>query len=371
VPPRRVPINVYWIRDDLLMTLEKTNGSGKPPHVHTMPITFALQLVELVKRWHVPADELLSEVGLTEEALEDALARVPVATMSSLLERARLLTGEPGLGYYLGLQKRASVYGHLGFAALSAASLREALDLAVQFAPMFSTALKLHLNIEGRVTSLYLDEQVDLGPVRDIVLISMMLGLNEIGRALIGRELDESADFAIAEPDYHARFAHLVPNWRFGQGINRIVFATEALDSPIVMANRAALRLARAQCERALDELGFDTELVDRVRRLLASDAGGFHSLDHVAALVHMSPRTLKRRLAAQGVSFSTLVDRERCEKALLLLRSSRLSIEGVAERLDYATASTFVRAFHRWTGKTPAAYRRARRHGSLSNTPR
>jgi hypothetical protein len=124
VPPRRVPINVYWIRDDLLMTLEKTNGSGKPPHVHTMPITFALQLVELVKRWHVPADELLSEVGLTEEALEDALARVPVATMSSLLERARLLTGEPGLGYYLGLQKRASVYGHLGFAALSAASLR-------------------------------------------------------------------------------------------------------------------------------------------------------------------------------------------------------------------------------------------------------
>jgi AraC-like DNA-binding protein len=353
------------------MTLDKANGSGRSPHVHTMPITFALQIVELVKRWHVPAEELLSGTGLKEEALEDVLQRVPVATMCGLLGRARLLTGEPGLGYYLGLQKRASVYGHLGFAALSASSVREVLDLVVQFAPMFSTALKMHVKIEGPVASLYLEEQANFGAVRDIVLISMISGLREIGAALTGRELTDSADFAIPEPDCHARFAHLAPNWRFGQGINRMVFATSSLDWPIVMANRAALRLARAQCERALEELGFDTELIDRVRRLIASDEGGFHSLDHVAALVHLSPRTLKRRLAAQGVTFSTLVDRERCEKALLLLRSSRLSIEGVAERLDYATASTFVRAFHRWTGKTPAAYRRARRHGSVSGAPR
>jgi AraC-like DNA-binding protein len=335
--------------------------------LHTVPISLLAQLVELVKRWHVPADELLSQVGLSEKVLVDPLGRVPVATMCDLLERARVMTGEPGLGYYLGLQKRVSVYGYLGFAALSASSVREALALAVQFAPLFSTALTLDLSIEGRLASLRVEEHMDLGPARDIVLISLMFGLQTIGGALTGREQHSSTDLAIPRPDYYERFAHLAPNTRFGQPVNRMLIDAATLDSPIVTADRTALRLARTLCERALDELGFDSGLVDRVRRLLASDVGGFRSLEQVAARIHVSPRTLKRRLAAQGGSFSALVDRERRDKALVLLRSAQLSIEDVAERLDYSTASTFVRAFHRWTGTTPAAYRRGRRQGSVS----
>jgi AraC-like DNA-binding protein len=143
-----------------------------------------------------------------------------------------------------------------------------------------------------------------------------------------------------------------------------------SLDHPVVTADATALQLARQLCERALDELGFDAGLVDRVRRFIPSDQAGFRSLEQVATLVHLSPRTLKRRLAAQGVSFSALLDRERREKALVLLRSSRLGIDVVAERLDYSSASTFVRAFHRWTGTTPAAYRRERWRGAAGLRP-
>jgi AraC-like DNA-binding protein len=340
--------------------------TGEKP-LHTVPLYLVSQLVELVGRWHIPGEELLSETGLTRQALQDPFGRFPVPKMCNLLERARHLTGEPGLGYYDGLQKRASAYGTLGFAALSASSVREALEIAVKFAPVFSTALSLDLRVEGDRATLRLEQNADLGGARDVVIISMMLGMQTMFGGLTGRPQDGSADLAIAEPPYQSRFAHLVPKWRFGQPANRLVLDAATLDCPIVTADATGLQVAQALCERALDDLGFDAGLIDRVRRLLARDEGGFRTLDEVAARIRVSERTLKRRLAANGVSFSTLAERERCEQAMILLRSFRLSIAEVADRLDYATASTFVRAFHRWTGTTPAAYRRTTRPRALS----
>jgi AraC-like DNA-binding protein len=332
--------------------------------VHTVPQSLVAQLVELVARWHISVGELLTGTGIGAALLEDPLGRVDVDTMSLLLERARRLTGEPGLGYYLGLQKRVSIYGYMGFAAGSAPSLRDALGIAIRFAPVFSTAIGIELREEGGVAALCLVENTDLGPARDIVLISLVFGLETIGRALSGREPTGPAqlamDFAFPEPDYQPRFRHLVPRARFGQPFTRVAFDAAALDVPVVTADRTALQLARALCERALDEIDPDSGLVDRVRGQMWN-AGGFSSLQVVAERLAMSPRTLKRRLAARDVSFSELVERERRERALMLLRSP-MSIDQVAERLEYSTASTFVRAFHRWTGTTPAVYRRASR---------
>ena len=331
---------------------------------HTVPVSLALQTIELLKRWNISGHDLFAAAGWPDDAVDDPLRRLPSTDMHELLFHARELTGEPGLGYYLGLQKRVSLYGYLGFAALSASSVRQALELAVEFAPIYSTALAVNLTVTGKTASLQIDEQMDFGSVRDIVLISFMLGLQTIGGALTGQEGRQAVELALPEPVYHRRFAGVAKNWRFGQPATRLVFDLDSLDSPIVTADSGALALARTLCEKSLDELGFDARLEERVRRLVPDDGGGFRSLEEVAALVHMSGRTLKRRLAAQGLTFSTLVDRARRERALALLQSSRMPIEDVAERLDYATASTFVRAFHRWTGTTPAAYRRGHLQG-------
>lgn len=348
------------------MMLPSTALAPESPHRgHTVPVSLALQVLDLLKRWNLSKQEVFAAAGWPDDAVDDPLRRIPAPAMHELLRHARELTGEPGLGYYLGLQKRVSLYGYLGFAALSAPTVRRALELAVEFAPIYSTALAMNLTITGGTAALHVDEQTDFGPVRDIVLISFMLGLQTIGHALTGVESGHVVELAIPEPGCHARFAHLTKNWRFGQPATRLVLAVGLLDAPIVTADPGALALARTLCEKSLDELGFDARLEERVRRLVPDEGGGFRSLDEVAALVHMSGRTLKRRLAAQGVTFSTLVDRARRERALALLQSSRLPIEDVAERLDYATASTFVRAFHRWTGTTPAAYRRVHLQGA------
>ncbi|HEX3771158.1 MAG TPA: AraC family transcriptional regulator [Polyangiaceae bacterium] len=330
-------------------------------HHHTVPVTLLRQLIELLERWHIPKEELLAGSAVTFESLEDPFERLAAETMNELLQRARELTGEPALGYYLGLQKRASAYGFLGFAVTSASTLGQALDLALRYAPMHSTANTLELRREGDVASLHIHEHMDFGPARDIVVISLMVGIHAIACSLTARQPqgDVLVEVALPVPDYPAKVSPLLPTIRFGQPANRIVFDAARLDAPILTADGTALSLAQTLCERALEELGFDAELVERVRRLVVSGGNGFRSLEEVAKLLHMSPRTLKRRLAARAASFSAIVDQERREQALVLLRQPRLSIDDVAERLDYSTASTFVRAFQRWMGTTPAAYRR------------
>ena len=87
---------------------------------HTFPAFQIRQLAELVPRWGITPEELPRDTGVSPADPDDPEARLPVSSLVRVTERARALTGEPGLGFYLGLQKRASVYGYLGVAMTSA-----------------------------------------------------------------------------------------------------------------------------------------------------------------------------------------------------------------------------------------------------------
>ncbi len=325
---------------------------------HTVPAILVRQLVQLVERWQISPDQLLAG-SVISEVLVDPLARLPIGAMHSLLERARLLTGEPGLGYHLALQDRASTYGYTGLAASTAPTVRAAIDLAIQFAPLFSSALSISLRVEGGRAFIRLDENVDLGSVRDIVLTHLMLGLETLVTSLTGRREHGTAEIAIPEPPYQPRFAHLVPGWRFRQPANCFVIAAETLDWPIVAADAVSLALMRVACERALAECEVDESFVEGVRRAVVRESGGTRSLSQVAVKMEISQRTLTRRLTEHGAKFSSLVEHVRRGQALLLLRTTPLSILEIAQRLEYSNASTFVRAFRSWMGKTPGDYRR------------
>jgi AraC-like DNA-binding protein len=331
-----------------------------PTERDTVPGSYPLDLIRVVTRWGLGADDLLAGTELREHDLEEPSARIPLVTMNALVARARDLTREPGLGFYLGMQKRISMYGHLGFAMMSAATVRECIELAERFTPILTSWVHLRLHVDHGVAALVIEQQVDLGDANDVATLSLVVGLSHIGVALTGRNFVGTAEFEMAEPTYHARFAHLLPGARFGQASTRVVFESELLEVPIVTADRAAMRMARADCERALAAIAQDAQIGGRVRRALSAcrNAPGRRE---VAAKLGVSPRTLSRRLAEAGLSFSELANRERRERALVLLSASDVSLEDVSERLGYSTLPNFVRAFRQWTGMTPAAYRRGR----------
>ncbi len=326
---------------------------------HTVPAGVLLPLVDAVKHWGVGAGDLLGPDGLSEGDLAQPLTRFPLGIYLSLADRARTLTGEPGIGIGWGLQMKVATFGALGFATMTSATLGDGLALAIQMAPLGCTAEGLRLVVEGGMACLVLEEHADFAAARDVITMARLTGLWRIAEAITGRGLDAIAEVRFAEPSYFRRFAAHLPPVRFEQPTTRALFRAEALSYPLVMSNPLALRLANEQCLRELQTLSERGRLAQRVRTHLFDDTGHLRASPRIARAMGMSERTLRRRLAKEGLSLLALVEEQRRDRALLLLRNGALSLEEVAERLSYGNVQSFERAFRRWTGVTPGAYRR------------
>ncbi len=108
------------------------------------------------------------------------------------------------------------------------------------------------------------------------------------------------------------------------------------------------------RCSRA------DHELTTRVGRAVAASlATGQPTIARAAKAAGMSARTLQRRLLDLGLTYSLLLDEVRLETACRLLEQSETSLAKIAATLGYADPANFTRAFQRWTGQTPSAFRR------------
>lgn len=135
--------------------------------------------------------------------------------------------------------------------------------------------------------------------------------------------------------------------------------------------DRAALSFPIARSEQEIEEMvagapcslltpSFGEGLGQRVRRLLAAAArnGEWVSAQRVARQLLVSEQTLRRRLQDERTSFRSIVAAVRREAALTSLSSGHETVAELARRLGYSEPSAFTRAFHRWTGSTPSAYR-------------
>ncbi len=144
---------------------------------------------------------------------------------------------------------------------------------------------------------------------------------------------------------------------RFDMEQTALVFPTKWLDHAVPGADP----VPRQRIERRIAALASldHPDLVSQLRRLLrvllTTHRG---SLEQVAQLFSMQGRTLNRRLKARGATFQALVDEGRYEIARQLLEHTHMSMSEIAATLDYAAASAFTRAFRRWSGTTPAAWR-------------
>ncbi len=333
------------------------------PTQSSLPAVHTLDLLELVARWGVKEAELLAGLPLTRAALAAPAARLPLPMVSTVLDRARTLTGEPALGIYLGLKMRISAHGFLGFAAMVAPTIRDALAIATRFAPTRTDALSLRLEEHDGLAHLAIVEHADFGAAREAVIFALLTGIWRIGAELVGSPLTGSADIAFPEPVWLPRVAHLIPGQiRFSQPEHRLVFDRALLDAPLPLADSVAEELARAQCEKELEALGFSERILPRVTARLPGEDGRPRSLAQVARALAVSARTLKRRLADEQTTFSAVRDAWLRDRATALLLNADLAIEVIADRLGYSDAANFSRAFARWTGTAPGAWRRAQK---------
>ena len=330
----------------------------------TIPISYLQLLIEILAERGIRKAQLFKELPFPATLLHEP--RMSAIQWTRLVLRAQKLTGDPGLGYEYGLRMRPTVHGLFGYAAMSAATMREAIAMVVRYASARQAHFELRLEESARSCQLVLRERFPIPVLRTFFYENILLGLGRGSAVLLGWKLDDFHDCEIAfdtsEPAYYRAWRSRLPRVSFDQPVNALRFPREILDLRPALSDPHAQRQAVAICERELTlATGKGLDLAGRVLAELArSSDSGYASVAEVASRLFFSTRTLKRRLQQEGTTFRDLLSEARNRHACELLARTDLSIEEIADRLGYENPANFSRAFARAAGRTPTQHRAA-----------
>lgn len=175
------------------------------------------------------------------------------------------------------------------------------------------------------------------------------------------------AQFRFPRPSYAWRLDKLCGvRPVFDAPLNAVLLPAKDLDAPLPQANATMARLCEEQCRQLLAKRQVRSGVSGQIRDRLLRNPADMPSLDDVAAELHTSVRSLRRRLDDERTSFRALVDEVRQTLAEEMLTAGHMKLAEIAARLGYTEPAAFIAAFKRWKGVSPTAYR-ASRPDSLS----
>lgn len=163
-------------------------------------------------------------------------------------------------------------------------------------------------------------------------------------------------------PEAAAEHDRVLGPMAYGCEETRLLIPRPVWRSPVPGADRAVADMLEELAARRVQELpGDDGDLRAQLHEANREGlVGGPPSLDDVARRLALSRRSLQRRLTAEGRSFRGEVDDVRKQQAAWLLEDSNLALSEVAWLLGFSDPRPFTRAFRRWHGTTPSAWRAA-----------
>ena len=313
-------------------------------------------LVDAVERVGVSRDALLQGAHFDASHLEDASVRVPLDEFEDLQARAVALTRDEALGLRMTEQNESSfdLFPPLLF---HAATLREALGLCARFGRLLKEGTNITVHEQGDTAAIRV-HFARVSPLSDRINAEFAVaGLFSLVRGFAGPSGPvHSVEFEHARPAYHREHARIFQGVeRFSQPSTGITFASALLDRAHLHLHSEFHLVLRREAERNLNRLGRELTQEERLRQyLVARRPQSMPDMETAARDLRVSARTLRRRLAEEGVSFRSVVQSVLETLASHMLRDPNRTIQETAHAMGFADAASFHRAFKRWKGVTP-----------------
>lgn len=329
-----------------------------------LPASILPGLLEIALKGRLNIEALFDAAGIDADAVGSAEHFIRLDQLDALLTSAFSQVPDPWFGLTVG---RDSHYGNLdllGNLMATSDTLGAALRCLLAYKNLLVPYLTFELDVDAErcLLAVSSDEQLHFTRTRthnDLVVATMVA----IGRSLVGGDLRMRA----------VRLRHLPPadttpydEWFavpmvFDHPRNELEMDAAVIDVPLATAypkyHQRLRRIADQRLTRLYQAAGFSAKVRQLITQRLGSDAA---AIEQIAATLHMTPRTLQRKLADEGVRFIALRDQVRQQRACQLLDSD-LPYADIAEQLGFADVANFYHAFRRWQGLTPGAYRKGR----------
>ncbi len=327
----------------------------------------------LLRHWPEKAERLLAETGLDATELAHA-PRITAAQQLQIWRNAEQLSGRPDWALEFGRHLNIHSHGPLGFAALSAPTLGEGLDVLGEFSRIRSPYLRVESLLNDQHLVIRLDTTLyPLGSLELPLIEILMQVATSFSDAVLGESTVNLLVWIAHPPPPHAALyrQYFAARYEFDAPFSGILLPASLKSFPCPLHDEKTYHASLARCREALGAVLSPDDVVARVNHWIAAHfdqvaatghAASQPRLEPLAEAMHMSPRTLIRQLAVRGTSFSELREAQLLTIARRLLADARYSIHEVGALLGYDDAANFGRAFRRMTGVSPGKYRRGHR---------
>lgn len=325
-------------------------------------VASATLLVQAAREEGLPVAAVLEGSGIDERDLGNPEVEILGSQEIRVVENLLRLGVDPSFAFRVGARYRISAFGLLGYALMNSETMRDAVELCARFLPLAHAYCAIRLTETETEATVFFECSLPSPALRTFAVERDMAALAMISRDLTGGRLPlrrwwighrQQAPLAVyqglvrGEPQFDAPSSQ----WTFDRA---------QLDTPLPLANAMTRHLCVRACEDLLSRRqsmkGFD----GKVRSHLMRHADRMPSLEEMADEFCLTPRTLRRRLADEGTTFRDIVLDVRHTLAESMLREGGVPIQEIASRLGYQDATSFITAFKRWSGMSPAAFRRA-----------
>lgn len=317
---------------------------------------------------------LLEGSGLREEGLRDA-DFVSWWSMAAVFDNLDARTGSPVWPVEFGARLNITSHGAVGFAALTAPTLGDAMATIATYYRARITAVEMRLHEEENELQLTVCDVTGDSVFAGRIALIVLKVVESLLVAILGTIPDNAVRVSLARPKdadagqirrmYQARVT-------FGGDNYRIAIPASWKNLPSPLHERAVYQDNILECQRAIERSNAFPTAAGMVRFFLRAwleSALAGHSvsvrppsLESVAERMAVTPRTLIRRLKQEGESYQNILDLLRQEYAGRMLADAGLGIADIATRLGYTESPNFTRAFRRWHGISPAVWRRTMR---------
>lgn len=326
--------------------------------------TSVRMLIQLGREHGLPATDCLDGTGIDAAVMSDPAAEVTAGQEFDVIRnlQRRLGAAYPGLAVEAGSRYHVAMHGAWGLAVATSRTVRDAVGIGVRYGELGWVYVQFSFaEVHGEAV-LGIDAEHIPADVRPFLVERNSAATQAFILDALGTGIPFTAvrfrHPAPSDITAHTTLFGMAPT--FDAPDNALCFDAAHLERPLVQANEFVARDYEAICQELLDQRRARSGVTGAVRDALLRRPGTLPTLPEVAHDLGMSVRTMSRRLDAEQASFRALADEVRQAQAEALLMTG-MTTDQVAQRLGYAETSSFIRAFRRWTGQAPQAYRRGR----------
>ena len=316
----------------------------------------------------VRASAVLRRAGLPQGFIDQPRVLLNTEELFALWRAIGEVSANPAIGLLLGTETKTERFHPIGLAALSTENFGSAIDQMARYKQLTcpEEILQERDDEEWSIQFRWLLADEIEPPVLNECCFAWVLSIARHGTGM--RLSPLRVEFVQPRAQVKTMERHFACPVVSGAARNAIVFRAADAQRPFVTRNAELLGMLAPQFEEELRQENGDENFIERVRVAIQQKlAGRRPNIEDIADALHISSRTLQRRLQDEGASFQRVLEEARHQLARHYLNNSVLELNEAAYLLGYEDSSSFVRAFRTWEGIPPARWREEQRAKAVS----